>query len=97
MSKFSGITKAALEISYDNGGIHRYRSERSMRQRLSRFIAAYPLDRSALSAIDSWLLSLPDAEFEIVCIGAEHEAEAITMAAPPFTNQILNDIFEMVS
>lgn len=95
-SRYPGITKAALEIGYDNGGIHRFRSETSLLRRLNRFLAKCALDTEQLNSIDRWLGGLPADQLFTVCAGEETEMLAILKDGPVFTHDLLNDIFEKV-
>jgi hypothetical protein len=88
---FPGITKAALEIAYDNGGINRDRSEKKMLGELERWLAKQPAE--ILPDIDAWLSSLSKDDLITVCAGEESEQQAILQNAPPFTDKLLNDYF----
>jgi hypothetical protein len=92
--KWPGITRAALEIAYDNGGITRMRSEERMLGQLERWLETQPQD--PLPAIDAWLLALSDEDLETVCVGEQLEVAALMASAPPFTDQLLNAYFEEV-
>lgn len=98
-ARYPGITKAALEISYDNGGINRYRTEATMKQSLARFLDRCGRDLSQLSAIDQWLHGLSENDLQTVCSGEEIEQKELLRDrdAPPFTDQLLNEIFEKVA
>lgn len=92
--RYPGIKRAALEIAYDNGGIHRDRSEKQMLRELSNFLDRQP--EELLSAIDVWLARLSAECLEIVCAGEQFEADAVLRDAPPFTLTLLNDYFNEV-
>jgi hypothetical protein len=94
--RYPGITNAALEISYDNGGINRHRTERAMLRDLGRFLDAWPQGPEHLTAIDLWLSSLPHNDVETICAGDQDDAKPILAKAPPFTDTLLNEIFEKV-
>jgi hypothetical protein len=106
LSTFPGITKAALSIAYDNGGINRFRSEADCLHELAEYI-----DREWLSAdhtglrtilwanlinMDRWIDELSDEQLETVCNGEETEVKAAMIAAPYGTDELLNGIFENV-
>jgi hypothetical protein len=94
-SRFPGIEKAATEISYDNGGINRDRSEEAMLRHLRRYLSTIPY-YDELSAIDNWLGALNADDLDTVCAGEQTEMEDLLANAPPFTGQLLIDIFENV-
>ena len=90
---FAGIERAHLEIAYDNGGIHRGRSERVAKTELRRFLGTVPYE---LREIDAGLSSLSEEQLQVVCAGEETEQIAVLANAPPFTDALLNEIFEEV-
>jgi hypothetical protein len=92
--RFPGIALAALEISYDNGGINRDRSEADMFRDLDRCLDTAGMDPGHLHEIDAWLGSLVDDDLGTVCSGEETEMLALLKGGPPFTQQLLNDIFK---
>lgn len=94
--KYIGIESAAIEIAYDNGGIHRDRSEKKMRDEFARWIEQQP--QEILPAIDAWLRGLSQRDLIEFCTGGEGEPEreAIAANAPPFTDDLLNRYFEEV-
>lgn len=94
MSEYPGITKAALAIAYDNGGINCVRSEKQMRRELGKWIARQP--NEPLPAIDGWLSGLSDEDLEIVCAGDQEQASLILQGSPPFTDKLLTDYFNEV-
>jgi hypothetical protein len=94
---YAGIERAALEISYDNGGINRFRTEADLRGELDAYLATSG-QTFDLAAIDAWLLALSEDEIEIVCAGEQTEALALLASrhAPAGTDELLNNIFEQV-
>ncbi|WP_158966199.1 hypothetical protein [Chachezhania sediminis] len=92
-ARYPGITAAALEIAYDNGGISRFRPEDQMRAELDAFLARQAI---ALGPIDRWLADLPQSDLETVCAGDQDEAKAILATAPPGTHDLLNRYFDEV-
>lgn len=98
--EFPGITKAALAISYDNGGINRDRSEALMLNELRRFLNNHVLPcglRGALlKEIDEWLATLDDESLDIVCCGEQSEQDEILGVSPAHTDEILTAIFDNV-
>ncbi|TIM13840.1 MAG: hypothetical protein E5Y67_15275 [Mesorhizobium sp.] len=92
--KYPGIKRAALEIAYDNGGINRMRSEKTMLGELARFLERQP--EEILPAIDAWLSALSGDDLQTVCAGEQSEVEVLLRGAPPFTDSLLNDYFDEV-
>jgi len=88
------IRKACLLISYSNGGINRDRSELKVLRELQHFIDSRPY-ADEMKPIDAWLGTLTESQFEAVCDGDQDEAETITKNAPPFTEAILNEWFDV--
>lgn len=88
------IRKACMLISYSNGGVNRDRAEPRVLREMQRFIDSRPyLDE--LKPIDAWLGTLTAHQLETVCDGEQTEAEAITKAAPAFTETLLNEWFDV--
>lgn len=90
------IERAHLEIAYDNGGIHRERSEGRAARELRRYLSSLPYDRDQLAAIDAWLGSLTHEQLVTVCAGDQSDALSILERAPPFTDAVLTGIFDHV-
>jgi len=84
--QYPGITMAVLAIAFDNGGIHRFRSEEQFRAELNAFLASQTI---ALGPIDRWLANLPQDDLQTVCTGDRDEAKAILATAPPGTDGFL--------
>lgn len=95
---YPGIAKAALEISYDNGGINRDRSEAKHRRDLNRFMAREPMERDQLQAIDKFLTALSEGDLQLVTAGEQSECDEFLRraSAPPFLSDLLCRIFEKV-
>lgn len=93
--RFPNIKKAALEISYDNGGIHRDRSEAKMLRELNTWLMEHETFY-AMPAIDAWLAGLSQTALQTVCSGEESEATVFLRSAPADTSALLNAIFESV-
>lgn len=100
-----GISRAALSMTYDNGGINRDRSEADMQKDLAAFLAecieanhsGIPTTLySQLRAIDNWLNQLSEDDLDTVCNGEKTEAQDAIKEAPDGTNFLLNGIFENV-
>lgn len=95
MSLYPNIEKACLEITYDNGGVNRYRAEAQVRKEMADFLAARPYS-DQFGKIDEWLGSLSKDDLITICAGEEAEQHAILSVAPPFTSQLLDEYFEEV-
>lgn len=94
-TRFPGIEKAAIEISYDNGGINRDRTKKTMLAELRRYLPMIPY-YDELPAIDKWLGGLSAEDLLTVCAGEVSEQDVILANGPPFSGQLLIDIFENV-
>ncbi|CAB4167986.1 hypothetical protein UFOVP860_76 [uncultured Caudovirales phage] len=97
---YPGIERAALEISYDNGGINRERSEASMLHELRQFLASSAVPVTDMQAINDWLTALSDDDLLTVCCGECGEQAsvlAVLGGAPVGTDALLNEIFENVA
>lgn len=94
IDRYQGITRALLEIEYDNGGINRDRTENDALLESEEVLAS--CDDADLAEIDSWLASLNPEELQLVCCGEQSEAEEFMTrrAAPTKTNGLLNDLFK---
>lgn len=96
--KFPGITKAALEMSYCNGGINRDRSEKAVVRALDTFLASDGRDMAFdLPAISVWLAALDEPTLSTAVDGEQSEMEALMKTAPAGTDQLLSDIFNEVA
>ncbi len=103
---FPGITKAALSLAYDNGGINRERSEEDCLRELGEYLGEHWLraDHAGLRTLlfcsligmDRWLSTLSDEELGTACNGEEREAHEVLSRAPLGTDELLNGIFENV-
>lgn len=95
MSAYPNIEKACLEISYDNGGVNRFRPETQVRKEMTDFLAGRPYS-DHFEKIDKWLGGLSKDDLLTVCAGEESEQVKILSVAPPFTSQLLDEYFEEV-
>lgn len=93
--RYSNISRAALAISYDNGGINRDRPKTRMLATLDQFLAAQ--DGDSLPRIDAWLATLSADDMETVCAGEETDRLAILQSSPPGTEEMLVKVFEEVA
>src|SRR3546814_17598813 len=83
--RFPGIARAALEISYDNGGIDADRTEAKLLRQLDRFLERCGIDSGYLPLIDTWLAGLTEAKIEELCTGSVKEGDAVLQTAPACT------------
>jgi hypothetical protein len=95
--KYPAISKAALEMSYCNGGVNRDRREADVLRSLDAWLSDGPDLALDLPAIDAWLATLDDEQLQTAVDGEESEAEQIVSAAPPGTSRLLTDIFDNVA
>jgi len=88
-----GIARAALEMSYANGGINRDRSEADVLSDLNVTLAIIEGFKLDLGAIDKWLGALDEEDLLTVVDGEESESDTLTAKAPEGTQPLLNAIF----
>lgn len=88
------IKKAFLALSYDNGGIHRTRSEQEMLREAEHFLSTRSED---LTAIDEWLGTLSEKDFYDALTGEIHDMERVLFRAPPGTEDLLNWFFQEIA
>jgi hypothetical protein len=93
--RMDNIRKACLLISYDNGGVNRYRSETQVLREMQKFVDSRPYN-DEIKAIDAFLGTLTPDQMETICAGEESEANAILVGAPAFTETLLEEYFEEV-
>lgn len=91
---FPAIAKATLEMSYDNGGINRDRTEADCMKALDEVLSAEGVYYNDLTAIDAWLATLTEEQMQVVVAGEETEMKASLANAPPHADALLNDIFD---
>ncbi len=106
IDKLPGLTKAALEIAYDNGGINRGRTEADAGKELIDFLAkrynaiSHTGVRISVALqwaeIDRWLNAQTPEDLLCICAGDDEEQERLLKDAPAGTDELLNDIFEEV-
>lgn len=74
---YPNITKACLEIAYDNGGVHRYRSEEKVRSEIDEWLEqnsqAWDLER-----FEYYLGTLSEEELHTACAGEEEDMVIVT-------------------
>ena len=92
--EFPGFTAATLEIARDNGAINRFQTESAVLKRLAKFLKEQ--EAGQVHDAEKWLVSLSQDDLETVCSGEHGEAQAIVQNAPPFTDTLLNQIFDEV-
>lgn len=92
--RYPGIARAALEMSYCNGGINRYRHEKDALAELERVLNDGIGLAFNLPAIDKWLSAVSDDDLLIIVDGEEQAQGACLGGSPDGTNALLNEIFE---
>jgi hypothetical protein len=95
--RFPGIAKAALEMSYANGGINRDRREREVVTKLDTLLSSEIDLTMDLGSISLWLGALPEDNLLAVVDGEEGEQQAILASAPAGTDHLLTRIFDEVA
>lgn len=90
---FPAIKRAALEIAYDNGFIHRNAPELEYIREVDKLLQELPFMK--LAELNAWLVGLDPHRFQIACTGEESEMEEVikTSPDPEFTHSTLNLIF----
>jgi len=94
LDKYPGITRAALLVALDNGGINRDRSREDFESALQFFLGDRTEDN--LPEIDRWLAGLSDDDLDTACCGEETEMLEFLKQSPKGTDALLNAIFEEV-
>lgn len=94
--RFPGIARAALEMSYANGGVNRNRRECDVLAELEPILAECDLAMD-LPAISRWALALSDGDMLTLVDGEESEQHRIVTCAPHGTDSLLNLIFDHVA
>ena len=94
---YQNIERAALEIAYDNGGIHRDRNVSDHKRELHSFLAMEcSFSDEQLKTIDIWLGTLSDEHLETICSGEQSDAKLLLIGAPEGTDRLLTEIFDEV-
>jgi len=92
---YDHITQAAVEMAYDVGGINRDMPEARYREAVTSYLPTTDFHATQLDRVNRWLGSLSEDDLNTVCAGEESEAAALMKNAPPETELLLNDLFEM--
>lgn len=96
--KYPALTKAALEVAYDNGMVHRDCTEGQFLERQDSVLSS--VDASDLSRLEHWLSGLSEEDMSVLCTGDQDDAEIVMQSCPtggPDNQQLcrlLDDIFE---
>lgn len=91
---YIGILRAAKEIVYDNGMVHRYNNEKDILEQIETSLSS--VDYDDLESIDDFLISLNEEEVNTLCCGEESECKIITSRYdnPELLQNVLDLIFE---
>ncbi|MDB5177537.1 MAG: hypothetical protein JWN75_1205 [Candidatus Saccharibacteria bacterium] len=94
---YPNIIKACLLIAVDCGALNRTTTQADIQRQAVDFLAVYPYFHNELTAIDTWLGTLTEEQLNLICVGDQDEAGAELMEtkAPPFTDTLLNNWFEV--
>lgn len=92
--KYPGIMRAALEIAYDNGGVHRCRPERVTIDAAVALLASPAASGFDLAMIDAWLSQLSADDLTTLSSGSEDDMARVMQTAPHGTDDLLDLIFE---
>jgi hypothetical protein len=97
LTRFPHLAKACLEMSYDNGGIHRYRNEDVAKEEYRQVLGADGVYEEDLKIIDDFIATLTEDEVMTLVAGEETEMQAIVArcSIPEKLDGLLNDIFEV--
>lgn len=93
---YPNITKATLEISYDNNGIRRDRTEGDVKKLLGEFLSAQAIAHD-LPAIEAWLGGLSEDDLLTFCTGEHSDINTVAAGAPGGCRELFDDIFEEVA
>ncbi len=94
--RFPGIWRACFAITIDNGGLHRDRSERRVKEEFEVWLPQIEDTGVDLAVIDSWLAALSEDDLGTVTAGEMKEMKEKMNSAPPGTEKLLNDYFDEV-
>lgn len=92
--RFPGLSRAALEMAYANGGINRDRREDEVLKKLHELVGSFVV--IDMMPIDLWLSRLSEDDMLTAVDGEEEDQKKVLAGAPPMTDLILNAIFEHV-
>lgn len=102
---FPGLTRAAMEIAYDNGGINRTCSEEDLKGKLAVWLMDFCTIKHIglagtiawrLGQMDAWLAALSDEDIDTACAGEDLDMRALLAKAPQGTDAMLLALFEEV-
>lgn len=92
--RYPGIARAALEMSYCNGGINIHRREADVIADLETALTGGVDIAFDLRAISDWLKALDDETLQSAVDGCETEIAEVLKDAPGGTHSLLDAIFE---
>ena len=95
MREYPAIDKATLEMTYDNGGVNRDRTEADMLLALDQCLHRHAVDYD-LHAINYWIESLSTEDLVTVVAGEQDDQDRLLEDAPEGTSEVLLAIFEDV-
>ena len=95
MREYPAIDKATLEMTYDNGGVNRDRTEADVLLALDRCLHRHAVDYD-LHAINYWIESLSTEDLVTVVAGEQDDQDRLLEDAPEGTSEVLLAIFEDV-
>ena len=93
---FPNIYKAALEMSYDNGGINRERSEEKHREEFNGYIGSARHDHATLKKIDEYLATLSEEQINVLVAGEDEERMALIALIPHDIQQKTDELFDEI-
>ncbi len=94
--RYAGIWRACFAITLDNGGLHRDRSERQVKEEFRVWLPQIEDTGVDIAAIDAWLAALSEDDLGTVTAGEMDEMAEKMKPAPAGTDKLLADYFEEV-
>lgn len=101
IDQFPTVRKAAILIALDNGLINRFCSEENWISKVEEAIFADGVPQQDVQALEDFLKTLSEEDFETICCGEHDEMVAVEANAPMSVvepemkvTRLLNDIFE---
>lgn len=93
--KYPNIYKACFEVTLDNGGLNRDRSENQIEEEFDAWLLGVEENENwDLKAMDTWIGTLIKEDLEILTAGEETEMMELSALGPPHINDMLNAWFD---
>lgn len=95
-TRYPNLTKAVVEMAYDNGAVNRDRTEENLLQRLDDYLGQTGHDHARLAEMDDWFAGLTNRQISVAVAGEESEMQALLATAPWDTGVFLDGVFDEV-